>query len=115
MEHMVKGGKGSNDLKFNYVGYMNNFEGPFVLVDGLQRLTAALLFMSDKLPVFKIYFTEFEDRLPLHYGFRFFINALPTRADVLRWYIELNSGGTVHADVEIRRVKNLLNKEIKHE
>ena len=39
------------------------------------------------------------------------INNLQTRKEVLQWYIELNSGGTVHTDAEIDRVKKLLRKE----
>jgi len=36
------------------------------------------------------------------------VNNLKTRKEVLQWYIEFNSGGTVHTDAEIQRVKKLL-------
>lgn len=41
------------------------------------------------------------------------INDLQTKADVLQWYIDFNSGGVVHTDEEIERVKKLLKKERK--
>ena len=40
------------------------------------------------------------------------VNDLPSRGAVLRWYIELNSGGTPHSDAEIGRVRALLEQEI---
>ena len=39
------------------------------------------------------------------------INTLPTRAAVLQWYLEMNAGGTPHADAEIERVRGLLAAE----
>lgn len=42
---------------------------------------------------------------------KFNVNDLQTRTEVLRWYIEMNSGGVVHSDEEIERVKELLRQE----
>lgn len=39
------------------------------------------------------------------------INNLKTREEVLQWYIDFNSGGTVHSKSEIDRVKKLLEEE----
>ena len=39
------------------------------------------------------------------------VNDLPTRKNVLQWYIEHNAGGTIHTEEEINRVKELLKKE----
>jgi len=39
------------------------------------------------------------------------VNDLQTRAEVLQWYIDFNSGGVVHTAEEIARVKALLEKE----
>lgn len=36
------------------------------------------------------------------------VNCLQTRKDMLQWYIDMNSGGTVHSEEEINRVKKLL-------
>jgi len=42
---------------------------------------------------------------------KFNVNDLQTRGEVLQWYIEMNSGGVVHSDEEIKRVKKLLEQE----
>ena len=39
--------------------------------------------------------------------FLFNVNNLKTRADVLRWYLEMNTGGTPHSKEEIKRVEEL--------
>ena len=83
-----------------------------VIVDGLQRLTAVRGFLENKVPVFGHFHDEWEGRLdPIRYRFRVLVNSLPTRTDVLRWYLEINSAGTPHSDEEIRRVEDLLRRE----
>jgi hypothetical protein len=83
-----------------------------VLVDGLQRLTALIRFLNNEIPIFGNYFKDFEDNprdsLTM---IRFNINDLQTKAEVLQWYLDMNTGGTVHSDEEIQRVKELLEKE----
>jgi len=37
---------------------------------------------------------------------------LPDQASILRFYLKLNRGGTVHSDEEINRVKALLDAEV---
>lgn len=39
------------------------------------------------------------------------VNELRTRAEVLRWYLQLNSGGVVHTEEELARVRALLEAE----
>lgn len=113
MEFLLRGGNSSRVIFFNHPKWSAGENGEFVLVDGLQRLTAAERFMQNKLPVFGYYLEEWEDQ---HYlgriSLRFNINNLQTRADVLRWYLELNDGGTPHSSKEIQKVKGLLEKEI---
>lgn len=36
------------------------------------------------------------------------INDLKTKKEVLRWYIQMNAGGTPHSDGEIQRVKEMM-------
>lgn len=115
MEHLLKSGKGSNEIRFNCRDWMRNPEPPMVLVDGLQRLTAARLFVANKLPVFGYVLQEYEDwkisirNIGLSLSFR--INDLPTRKHVLKWYLEINAGGVVHTESELNRVRQLLEKE----
>ncbi len=109
VEFKLRGGQGSDLIMFNCVGWMNDFRGPFVLVDGKQRLEAVLKFLRNELSIFNGYFMkDFEDPGRLsRVDFVFMINDLPTRADVLQWYIDINVGGTVHTQDEIDRVKAL--------
>ena len=112
VEYLLRGGKAARTILFNQPGWMSSFKGPFVCVDGLQRITACMKFVNDKLPVFEgYYFHDFEDKIPTGIGLIMYINNLQTRKEVLQWYIELNSGGTVHTDAEIARVEELLKKE----
>lgn len=89
---------------------MKKTEGEFVCVDGLQRITACLRFLNNEIPVFGHFLSEYEDSLSNLIALEFVINDLPTKKDVLKWYIELNTGGTVHSEEEIARVKNMLNE-----
>lgn len=88
----------------------NAFEGSFVLVDGLQRLTAVMRFLKGEITAFGYYYGEFEDK-PHDCDFILCINDLPTRALVLQWYLDLNSGGVVHTQEELDRARMLLSLE----
>jgi hypothetical protein len=39
------------------------------------------------------------------------VNDLKTKAEVLQWYLDINSGGVVHTETELEKVKRLLTKE----
>ena len=113
VEYVLRGGKIS-ELLFNTKGNYANTSEDFVCVDGLQRLTALLLFLDDKLPIFGGHTRSQIEGIDillrgLHLSFR--INELLTRKAVLQWYLELNTGGTPHTDSEIGRVRDLLKKE----
>jgi len=107
IEFLLRGGYSGQDIYFNCKGWMNHFDGPMYLVDGLQRLTAALRFLNNEISVFGAYFREY-DRVPSTISFNFHVNDLSTYAEVLQWYIELNEGGVVHTPEEIARVKKML-------
>ena len=118
MEFFLKGGKTGKVIYFNhpnFIGFGNkDTDVPnMLLVDGLQRLTAVLGFLENEVPVFGgYYFKDFEDKPRLtEYDLVFNVNNLQYRKDVLKWYIEMNSGGTVHSTEEIERVKRLLEAE----
>ena len=113
VEFMLRGGDSSRNIYFNCAGYMQPSESTeYVLVDGKQRLTAVTKFLDNQVPVFNgYYFNDFQDR-PTSLRFRININNLETRAEVLQWYIDLNTGGVVHSKEEIDRVKLLLEEEL---
>lgn len=110
VEFILRGGHSSKDIQFNCTGWMGSFEGPFVLVDGKQRLEAARKFMRNELPIFDgNYFKDFEDRLRItSASFRFHVNNLKNHREVLQWYLDLNTGGTPHTNDEIEKVKEML-------
>ena len=112
VEHILRGGQGSNIIRLNCPGWQRQRQGILQTVDGLQRLTACLRFVRDEIPAFGHCYSEYDDPIVLYrYHLRFQVNNLETRAEVLRWYLEINSGGIVHTESEIRRVRNLLDQE----
>lgn len=89
-----------------------------VCVDGKQRITATLAFLRDELTVFGGYRASEIDgfrRIGRETEFVFHINSLKTRAEVLRWYLELNRGGVLHTPEELNRVAELLDAELAEE
>jgi len=111
IEYILRGGLSGRDLYFNCVGWMNGFSGPYVIVDGKQRLDAVRGFLRGEVRAFDRVFSEFEGKLRMTGpGFVVNINDLKTCKEVLTWYLDLNSGGTVHTDEELNRVKALLEK-----
>lgn len=112
VEHLLRGGQ-SGKIYFNHPGWHRNFVGPFVLVDGLQRTTACLRFMRNELGVFGGYtYSDFTDRLHHNIGLCINVNDLKTRAEVLRWYLQINYAGTPHTPDELARVEALLSNEL---
>lgn len=113
VEFILRGGKSSRDIYFNNSAWMTSFDGEMVLVDGKQRLEAVRAFMSDELEAFGSLYSEFTDNIrSLNASFTMHVNDLKTRAEVLQWYLDLNSGGVVHTEPELQRVRNLLVKEL---
>lgn len=111
LEFFLRGGKTGRVLYFNCTGWMRKWEGPFVIVDGKQRLEAIRRFLHDEIRVFGSRHSEFTDSLRIHRTMKLHVNDLPTRAAVLQWYLEFNTGGTPHTDAEIERVRELLKAE----
>lgn len=115
VEYVLRHGRFRTDIKFNMAGWPDNPSGSMVIVDGLQRLTALTMFLDDRVPVFGMTRKEWAEDDPnfepmlrsLHFQ-TFSVNGLRTRAEVLRWYLELNAYGTPHTDSEIHRVRALL-------
>lgn len=112
LEYFLRGGPSGRDIYLNSPGWSSTrARCQTVLVDGLQRLTAVRRFLNNHLKVFGCYYKEFSDKLRiLTVTFKFHVASLETRADVLRWYIAFNAGGTPHSAEEIARVKKLLAK-----
>lgn len=112
VEHILAGGKSGRDVYFNAIGWDTARVGWLCCVDGLQRLTAVRGFLADKVPAYGHLFSQYEDKMRwTEHDFVVHINNLDTRAEVLKWYLEMNAGGTPHTHDEIERVRRLLAKE----
>mgnify|MGYP001590788437 CR=1 FL=1 len=115
VEYLFREGQSSRIIYFNHHSWQGSYNKShrLTIVDGLQRLTACLMILNDEIPIFGTLKSEFTGKMSIMIGLKFAINNLKTRAEVLQWYLDLNSGGTVHADSEIKRVKALLETEQK--
>lgn len=84
----------------------------FCIIDGLQRVTAIQEFVEGKFKVFgdTVGYGDF-DYSSFSYkriSIRVQVFTFKWKKDLLKYYIAINSGGVVHADTEIERVKKLL-------
>lgn len=114
VEFKLRGGRGSDVIYFNHPDRNWEFNHDFVIVDGLQRITAVLKFMNNEIPAFGYLYDEYDDELTgIHPRLKFNVNSLKTREEVLQWYLDINSKGTPHTKAEIERVRKLLEKELK--
>jgi hypothetical protein len=117
MEWILRGGRSGLNIYFNHPGWMRDFKGRMVLVDGKQRLSAIDDFFNNKLKVFGCYFNEYADNIPLDYSLSFYVAKLKTELEVVDWYIAMNTGGSVHTDSDINKAKEyrqrLINTEKK--
>lgn len=93
-------------------GYVNHAD--FVCIDGLQRITALLAFNRGEFQVFGRYFAADLKGTPfgsMRYHATFEVFAFRRRIDLLRFYRDLNAGGVVHTDEEIRKVEAMIEVE----
>ena len=109
IEWILRGGKSGREILFNCPGWMRSYNGPIVLVDGLQRITAVRRFMNNEIPAFGHKLNEYEDKIRLAGpDFIFYVNDLSSKLDVLQWYLDINEGGTVHTKEQLDYVRQLM-------
>jgi hypothetical protein len=114
IEYILRGGVSGRDIYFNnpvfHQGYTNPGPLGYVCVDGLQRITAVQGFINNQVPIFgDNYFRDFDGYLRgVRASFNVNINDLKTEKELLTWYYEMNSGGTVHTEEDLARVKERL-------
>ncbi len=113
LEWVIRGGESGKEIHFNHPNWMTNWKGEMVIVDGLQRLTAVRRWLKNEVRTFGLYRRDFTDKfLPLNLSFSVRICNLKTREEILKWYLDFNSGGTPHRAEEIQRVRDLLKAEM---
>lgn len=105
---LLRGGKSANVIYLNHPGWMGTFRGEFVCVDGLQRVTACLRFLNNEIRSFGFFYHEYVDKIPLEVELTVNVNNLKTKKEVLQWYLEMNSGGTMHTVEQLNMVRELL-------
>ena len=110
VEYALRGGASGRDIWTNCPGWSAGQTGNYVVVDGKQRVNAVLSWLNNEFPVFGgNYRRDYTDHIRASATyFNWHVNELATRDEVLRWYCELNDGGTVHDPSEIERVRNLI-------
>ena len=116
VEYMLRGGHSSKDIYFNCPNYVGGGgpTGVMQLVDGKQRLDAVRRWMRNEVPAFGILKDDMEGRMRTLTGpgFKVHVNDLQTHAEVLQWYCDINSGGVVHTEDELFKVRAMLWAEI---
>lgn len=117
VEYIISGGDSGKVIYINR-GDWNNTRNKFnnyVLLDGLQRLTAVSRFLKNEILACGTLFEEFEDIMPHHLQFQLKELNLEKRSDIIKSYLLFNSGGTPHSKEEISRVRDLLQEELRYE
>ncbi len=111
VEFFLKGGK-CESVKFNKPSWQTCMEAQgyddMVCVDGLQRITAFLRFIRNEIKIFGYYWNEFDKPAQRRLTILVDVNDLKTEKEVLQWYVELNTGGTVHTEKEIQKVIDMI-------
>jgi len=98
-------------ILLNMPGWQDDWKGDFVVVDGLQRLNALKQLIENKIKVFGHFLKDIEggeNYVEWYATFPIFINNLQTKNDVIRWYLQINGGGTPHTIEELERVECLM-------
>lgn len=119
MEYLLMKPQVPQQIVFNHPNWMGNFEGHMVLLDGKQRLEAARRWINNEIPAHGHFLKEFTHYSPEHpinkrigiptdIDFVFCIMKIKTRQEILKWYVNFNSGGTPHTNEELNRVKALI-------
>lgn len=111
IEFILRGGKSGRDFYFNW----NQKTNEYVCVDGLQRTTAFMRFITGETMAFGQYYNEFDfikravewNPLP-EFRINVYMNHLEDQKEILEWYVDMNSGGTPHTNYEIERVRKMI-------
>jgi hypothetical protein len=108
IEFVLQGGSTGKDIYTNCPKWNDGGREDYVLVDGKQRLDAVLSWLNNEFAIFDGRFRrDYSDHLRLKARFRWNVNDLKSRDEVLQWYVDLNAGGTIHTTEEIDRVRAL--------
>lgn len=106
-------------VQFNCPNWDNdNYQGElphgFQCIDGLQRITAIQDFINGEVRPFGLSVEDLDgssfSMRRSRFRLRIAVHDFQTKADLLKHYLDLNTGGTPHSAEEIDRVRGLLAK-----
>jgi uncharacterized protein DUF262 len=108
VEFILQGGQTGKDIYCNCPKWSDGGREDYVLVDGKQRLDAVLGWLNNEFPIFGGHYRrDITGWLRTRASFKWHVNDLKSRDEVLQWYVDLNAGGTIHSPEEIDRVRAL--------
>lgn len=132
VENLIRGCQLNNVIYLNDLFMANpnviqnadeRLKNKVIVVDGLQRLTAIFAFIDGKIKLFDNQVSyqdilQYEDKSFMRNIFNKSLIVLKiiniaNYAELLEFYINFNSGGTVHDTKEIERIKKMLSDELK--
>jgi hypothetical protein len=113
IEFILRGGRTGRTIYLNCPSWQQKVApgayNDFVIVDGKQRCEAWRKFYANELKVFGSYASEFTDTVRMATTTMLInINDLKSKREVLQWYLDFNSGGVIHTESELNKVRNLL-------
>lgn len=109
VEYILRGGTSGKDIYFNGPRWPSGADVALECVDGQQRIGAALAFLDNKIKVFGHYRNEFEDDFGFtDASFKMHVTEIADRAELVRWYIQLNTGGSIHTETDLAPAYELL-------
>lgn len=106
VEYALKGGTMGREIYFNCSSWQGKYNTPTFCVDGLQRLTAAQEFVNDRLRAFGHLYSEFEDRCMTTFSLHML--KVKNKRELLKVYLDFNSGGTPHNPAELERIEKMI-------
>ncbi len=115
IEYKLQGGRGCNEVVFasQFINSCSTDMDTWLLVDGLQRITAVQKFLRDEIPAFGYLLSEYSHTKGMLRTTDFVVRVIETDyAGALEIYLGMNAGGTPHTAEEIQKVRKML-KEIK--
>lgn len=116
IEYRIKGGTSGRDVYFNHPdwdAHCSEFrDSPLELVDGQQRIKTVLEFLDDKIKVFDGSVCSQMGKIrSIRLDFVVHINNLRTRKEVIKWYLGMNTGGSIHTDEDLKVAYEALEME----
>lgn len=103
IEYLVSGGMSGRDIFINATNWDNKKDVNMVLVDGKQRLSAIMDFINGVFPIYNnVFVSDLRYRDRANIRIKININNIEDYADIVRWYISMNTGGSIHTEDDLK-------------